>query len=71
MPHIKNNDVRERKTEETISNGKENLKEKNLKKKNNFIWGGERILEKLINLRNERAWGKGENKNFTGHDSYF
>lgn len=33
MPHIKNNDVRERKTEETISNGKENLKEKNLKKK--------------------------------------
>lgn len=38
MPHIKNNDVRERKTEETISNGKENLKEKNIKKEQtNFI----------------------------------
>lgn len=28
MSRIKNNDVRERKTEEIISNGKENLKEK-------------------------------------------
>lgn len=69
MPGIKNNIVRERRTEETVSNGKENLEEEDLK--NLHCDMGERILEKLIDLRNERARERRENQNITGNDSYF
>lgn len=60
----KYNDVRDKKTEETLSNRKENLEEKYRKTLDCDV--GERILEKLIGLRKERAEEEGKNQNITG-----
>lgn len=56
----KYNDVRDRKTEETLSNRKENLEEKYRKILDCGV--GERILEKLTGLRKERAEKEGKTR---------